>query len=430
MSTKLAEYVKTHEQKKQLGNALALVIEQMGPIKLNPEFDSDSPVGQMITTLVAYQKRVAGQLELEEKVVAEMVGARKATMIAMYAGRAGFKETQDFIENRESVSELLSLDYHAELARRSAERGYGALVRDLEGRVVSSPTGPEVVIGTDGRALKPRAELEQAIVDTNEYYSSITADFVQAEKANSRYSLEGNKVLANDTFVTTINLAEQKAYALASTQFDLLRAADGPYADVRIDTTELFFQLTGLDPKTAKQIGDPLYEADENALGYILPYLQQGTATSRKIAGLTLSPTQSALVRVFESGAGEAVDGVIKDLDSFVANKAGFEDMTGAEIAQMIFEDADLPENPSNIERFIALNEFIRGGIQSGAFGNLSPQDARALTPQLGVDVTTYMHVVSGLGKRASAKSGSAEAIMPCQHPRLLRLPRVEPTAN
>lgn len=413
MSTKLAEYVKTHEQKKQLGNALALVIEQMSPLKLNPEFDSDSPVGQMITTLEDYQKRVNGQLELEEKVVAEMVGARKATMIAMYAGRAGFKETEDFIENRESVSELLSLDYHAELARRSAERGYGALVRDLEGNVVSSPTGPEVVIGTDGRALKPRAELEQAIVDTNEYYSGITADFVQAEKANSRYRLDGNKVLANDTFVTTINLAEQKRYALASTQFDLLRAADGPYADVRIDTTELFFQLTGLDPKTAKQIGDPLYEADENALGYILPYLQQGTATSRKIAGLTLSPTQSALVRVFESGAGEAVDGVIKDLDSLVAKKAGFEDMTGAEIAQKIFEDAELPENPSNIERFIALNEFIRGGIQSGAFGNLSPQDARALTPQLGVDVTTYMHVVSGLGKRASAKSGSAEAIMP-----------------
>lgn len=413
MSKKLAEIIKSNEKAKQLGDALAQVIEQMGPVKMSPEFDSDSPVGQIINTLEEYNKRVTQQLNLEEQVIQELAGARKATMIAMYAGRAGFDDTQDFIENRESISELLTLDYHDELARRSTLRGFGPLVTDLEGRVVSGPEGAEIVTGTDGRVLKPRAELEQAIVDTNDYFSGITADFVQAENSNRRYRVDSNKILANDTFVTTVNLAEQKAYALASVQFDLLRAKDGPYADVRIDTTELFFQLTGLDPKTAKQIGDPLYEADEDALNYILPYLQEGTATSRKIAGLTLSPTQSALVRVFEAGAGESVEGVIKDLDRLVAGQKGFEGQSGSEIAQMIFEDADLPDNASDIEKFIALNQFIRGGIAEGAFGTLSRQDARALTPQLGLDVTTYMHVVSGLGRKAAAKAGSAESIMP-----------------
>lgn len=413
MSTKLAEIIRTHEKKFALSDALAQVIEQMSPVKLSPDFDANSPLGQMITTIEEYHKLVTNQLLLEETVVKEMAGARRGTLVALYAGRAGFKETEDFIENRETVSELLTLNYHEELAKRSADRGYGALVLDLEGRVVSGNYGPDVAIGTDGRVLKPRAELEQAIVDTNEYFSGITADFMQAEQANRRYRLDSNKILANDSFVTTVSLAEQKQYALASAYFNVLRASDGPYKDVRIDVTELYYQLTGIDPLTARQIGDPLYEADDEALKYILPYLQEGTATSRSIAGLKLSPSQAALVRVFESGAGESVDAVIKDFDRLVAGQGDFEGMSGAEIAQMIFEDAELPDNPSNIERFNALNEFIRDGIKSGAFGDLSPQDAKALTPQLGLDVTTYMHVVSGLGRRAAAKAGSAESIMP-----------------
>lgn len=413
MSAKLAEIIKTHEKKFALSNALAEVIEQMAPVKLSPDFDPDSSAGQLIGVLEDYQKLVRNQLELEEKVVAEMAGARKATIVALYAGRAGYTETEEFIENRESITDLLSLDYHDDLARRSIDRGYGPLILDLEGNVVGGNYGPDVAVGTDGRVLKPREELVRAIEDTNDYFSGITLDFVKAEQANRRYRLDSNKVLANDTFVTTVSLAEQKQYALASANFNLLRASDGPYKDVRIDVTELYYQLTGIDPLTARQIGDPLYEADEDALKYILPYLQEGTATSRSITGLTLSPSQAALVRVFESGASESVDAIIKDFDRLVAGNGDFEGLTGSEIAQKIFEDAEIPENASNIQRFNVLNEFIRDGIKSGAFSDLSPQDAKALTPKLGLDVTTYMHVVSGLGRRAASKAGSAEAIMP-----------------
>lgn len=338
LSKGLAQIEKNLQQEQKLMNESAELFDQLRYVMFAEDFDPQSPAGQMITTMVGFYDANLKRIADEANVIQTAVEQRKTLLNAFLSGSLETELMEGILSGEEAIADLIRIDrVHYETLN-----------------------------------LKPDATVEEKLATLDMYYKDLNQRVVEAIERGRNGRFHGNADTANAQFRFFIESNEQRAYQEASLKFDAIR--DNPeYAGARVDMTDVFDLMI--------QEGEDGITIDARALQNLTAMSGEGTMASRRIGNLQLPSSNFGMVRaVFEDAAGEYLDTVSKYVD--------------AETLERLAEDAGVA-NGSNIDKFIAVRKFIEDNQES--FGDVYEN----IRPRLGLDVSKFMHVVSGIGARS-----------------------------
>ena len=402
-SAKYSNMLENNIQKYSLADKLGKVLQALDPVKSNRGYDADSTLGVMIRDLEVFYNQAMKNLEFEEQVLKVVGATHLDNAKTLINGQGAASTAEEMAEDSGTLKTLLALEVKQSMAEEALEQQRTLRANGVEEKNIPALPDNDNIPET---MYLPKAT-ENSVKTTNDIVDSLFVELAKVSNRNTRAKIPSTDVLnpnnlsSNDLLVKALLLQEQKAYHNASAPFNALRAPDSPYVDARIDTTDIFFELAGLDPRTLNNLDEAVWDLDEGAIEYILPTLKEGETASRKIQGVSFKgPLQRQLLGLFESGAEEAVEQfILRYRDDFPE--------VADEMVEKIYQAAELTENSSFVDKFIAIKKFVADELG----GELTKDAIDALTPRIGLDVSTYMQVVSGIGADLRKYKGRPEAV-------------------
>jgi hypothetical protein len=359
LSENMARIERNLQQEQKLMNEAAEIIDSFRFFKFDDLYDPKSDAGRVVELLTGYYDQRTAGLAAELDTLTTVTEQRSTIINALLSGTLTTGEVQDLIDGKAQLAELLAVD-----------RAHYMRLR-----------------------LEPDATVEEQAVVLQEYHQNLNQRVADAFERNARfrYNADENAKTANSNFVSFLETQEQIAYQNASSNFDALRQ-NPLYKDARIDMTDIFDQMLGVDADMAI-IFDPKFLTNSLDIG------SEGVRESRAFAGLNLpASTERAMARLFSASAREYLD----NLD------AQFKARGNGDELRTILEGMGV-ENDGPISQFRAVREYFEENAEQ--LGD----SYEALKPRLGVDPAAFMQVVSGIGSTAAKREGTAGAIAPSQ---------------
>ena len=402
-SKKYGAMVENHVQKYSLTDKLGKILQALDPVKNTRGYDANSNLGIMLRDLQTFYDQSLKNLKFEEEVLLVAGATHLDNLKTAINGQAAARTPEEFAENNNTIKSLLALSVKEGMATEALEQQRTLRANGVkEENIPALPDNdnlPEVM-------YLPNAT-ESSIDRVNETVDEVFTELAKLSDRNTKAKIPSsdvnnpNSLSSNDLLVSALLIQEQRAYHNASAPFNALRAEDSPYKDARIDTTDIFFELAGLNPRTLDNLDEAVWDLDEGAIEYILPILKEGETASRKIQGVQFKgPMQRQLLSLFESGAEESVE-------QFLIRFRERSPDTADEMVEKIYQAAELTEDSSFVDKFIAIKKFMVDELG----GKLTQDAINELTPRIGLDVPTYMQIVSGISADLRKYRGKPEAV-------------------
>lgn len=348
-SENLYELEQNFMQQATMVDAMAQHIDSLRYYRFSDQYDPSSETGQLVDTLVNfYDDTVKGAAD-RKVLLQDALDKRDLDLNRFFSGQLPMDDMEGILNGSDTLGSLLAVDR----------------ARYMDANVA------------------PDATLDEKLAWLDQYYKTVNAKMNDAFEANARFTFdpaEGD-MTANNMFRSWVDTQESRAYAEASARFDSLRQ-NPLYADARMDVTEVLDAFI-------KQGADGNLGVNTAALQSVMPIYGEGTQTSRYLARLNLpSATTRAISRLFAEGATEYLDDFGKKVD--------------AGTLQQIFEDAELDEGASALDKWFAVRNFF--DENKSMFGD----NFDDMYPRLGVAPDVFMHVVSSLGRSPKDSAGLA----------------------
>lgn len=338
LSSGLAEIEKSLQQEQKLMNESAELMDQFRYVMFSEDFDPTSDAGKIITTMVNYYDGNKARIADELNVINTVVEQRKTLLNAFLSGNLEEGVMEGILEGEDTIADLIRIDrIHYETLN-----------------------------------LKPDATVEDKLATLDSYYKDLNSRVADAIERSRRNRFDKNAEVANDQFRFFIESNEQRAYQEASLKFDAIRE-NPEFAGARIDLTDVFDLMI--------QEGEEGITIDNRALMNLTAMSNEGTDASRQLANLNIPARNLKMVQyVFEDAAQEYVDNVGRVLgDDMLERLAESEGLSGG----------------TAVDRFLALRKYIEENKDE--LGDVYD----LIKPRLGVNVSSFMHIVSGIGARS-----------------------------
>jgi len=350
---KLAKQEKKHQSMAELMDSLRFYT-------YSDQFDPLNDGDQLVQALVESYDVMGKRLNKEVTDINEVFEQRADFLEMFLSGSLPTEQMDQILSGQFSVTDFLEDDKVRYLRKF---------------RVGLDPDDPRINMGD--------AEL------LSKYYVDLQRRVSRAIEENKYYKFDPNEELKTTDahFESFVRINEKEAYDTAGAKFNALRA-NPEFEGARIDMTDIFDQmLTSNDDKIF---------FDHRALSSITTEVgKEGTEASRKLAGLELPAHLTKKVEYLFSDAAD-------DYIDFA------EDYFGTELVAEVFEVNKLSDTSSSIDKFIALREHVDSL-------ELDADTLKKVSPRLGLDVTRFMHLVSGIGGTAASKAGTPGAVAPAQ---------------
>ena len=341
LSPILLELERSYTAQSKLIDSLAKSIEALRFYRASNLYDPSSDSGKMLDTLVSFYNETTDQLQKRRSRLDEALVQRDVNLSSFFDGTVTPKTLEDIFNDNVELSSLIALDH--------------ALY-------IQANVPPNAGIAEQTRALQ-------------DYFVLLNKRVTDQIERTEQFQFESaaNTSSANNVWRSYVSLLETKAYKEASLKFDELRD-NKLYSDLRMDLTEVLEAFVNQGSTGGLGI-------DTAALAKIMPIYGEGTVASRALAKKNLSPSENrALAGLFNESAGE----YLQDLNKRVEKGT----------LESIYEKAGIDDSDSNIDKWYAIKDYF--DENKAEFGN----NFRDIYPRLGVDATTFMHIVSSLGKR------------------------------
>ena len=341
LSPLLWELEQNYTAQSKLIDALAKSIEALRFYRASNLYDPSSDSGKMLDTLVSFYSETTDQLQKRRSRLDEALVAREVNLSSFFDGTVTPKTLENILNDEAELSSLIALDH--------------ALY-------IQANVPPNAGIAEQTRALQ-------------DYFVLLNKRVTDQIKRTEQFQFESaaNTSSANSVWRSYVSLLETKAYKEASLKFDELRD-NKLYSGLRMDLTEVLEAFVNQGSTGGLGI-------DTASLAKIMPIYGEGTVASRALAKKNLSPSENrALARLFNESAGE----YLQDLNKKVEKGT----------LESIYEKAGIEDSDSNIDKWYAVKDYF--DENKAEFGN----SFRDIYPRLGVDATTFMHIVSSLGKK------------------------------
>jgi hypothetical protein len=352
LSADLFELEKNFMQQSKLVDSMAQYIDSLRYYKLSPQYDPNSAAGRMTEVLTNFYDNTKAQLGERVTLMEEATKVRDRDLNKFFSGQLDIDAMEGLLDGTDELSELLAVD---------------------RARYVDANMSPD-------------ASLQERVNMLSDYYKQVNAKVNEAFEANARFTFDDTGDTANNMLRAFFTKEEDRAYGLASARFNAIRA-NPLYKDARMDLTEV------VDAFITQGPGGNL-TVNTRGLSKVMPIYGEGTQTSRYLAKLNLpGGTSRAINRLFDESAGEYLDDLAK------------KDGMDYETMQAIFDEAELDEAASNLDKWFAVRDFLNS---PDARSMISPEDLKDMEPRLGVAPDVFMHVISSLGETGGTKTGIA----------------------
>jgi hypothetical protein len=351
LSKRLADYEKLLEQQSELIDTFGGLVESFKVYRYSSKFDGASPEGILAKTMIDFHRNEVNRLKAERQFVEDAMKGVKRDIQSFMNADIEPKTLAEYLDGRRQLSDLLAVDF---------ER-------------------------TIGRDLPPNAGLAERIDAVQTYFGDVQARLTESLEKGSKFSLDpdANGRVANNMLQDVLSVQEQKMYALAGARYDAIRA-NPLYADSRMDLTSFFDNYVNV--KDGDIAFDDMTLAKNAGL--------EGTPESLRLRGLGMKPgLKRGVEMVFEGSAREYMNDIRKKM--------------GSDRVQTIMEKARGEDfNPqSAMDEWLVMREFFEDQLskpQAERIGQMSDARITDLKPRLGVDASSYMNIISGLGKRGA----------------------------
>jgi hypothetical protein len=361
LSKRMVNYEKILENQAKLQSAFGDLIENFRLLSSRSDFDPASPEGIFARTMIELYENKTKSLETEMSLLQDVMKGMKDDMQSFLNADMAPKTLREYLDGRRQLSELISADMS-----RSG-------VRDLP----------------------PNATLQQHIDARQSYMAGVQAQLEKSLTAATKFQLDpvANGRVSNDMLLKMLGYQEDYYYSMAGARFDAIRDNEA-YAGVRIDITSDDLNLIDMftDP-------DSPYGFDAIALAQAANF-KGAPASLRLNKKIADKGVAQSLADVIEDSAVEYVSDLRNKLDNNLVNT----------ILEKARPDGDI-NLESGADQYFAIREFFdhqRKLPVNDKDRVLSDARIEELYPRLGVDVSTYMNIVSALGKRGeSADAGS-----------------------
>lgn len=219
----------------------------------------------MLRDLQTFYDQSLKNLKFEEEVLLVAGATHLDNLKTAINGQAAARTPEEFAENNNTIKSLLALSVKEGMATEALEQQRTLRANGVkEENIPALPDNdnlPEVM-------YLPNAT-ESSIDRANETFDEVFTELAKLSDRNTKAKIPSsdvnnpNSLSSNDLLVSALLIQEQRAYHNASAPFNALRAEDSPYKDARIDTTDIFFELAGLNPRTLDNLDEAVWDLDE-----------------------------------------------------------------------------------------------------------------------------------------------------------------------